>query len=111
MKLILAASFLFAASCARFELRVANASGQRISKVEIRSLAGSTQLESLEAGATHIQPLKLKTESDINVNYTDARGLQFYSSAPFKVGPKDSGFLLLSVTAKGSLDAVDGRKK
>ena len=106
MKHLFFALFLLAGACVHLELRIANTSGGPISKIEVRTEAGSTHLQDLAEGENSKLVLKLEAESDVNVNYLNKAGVQYYTSAPMKLSPSDSGFVLLSVTAKGTLDAV-----
>ena len=111
MKTLRLLPLILLAACARLELKVVNCSGAPVKQIEIRSPAGNIVLPVLDEGASHIQVLKLKSGGDINVNYSNAQGQQLFTSSAISLRPGDSGFVLLSITAKGTLDSLDGRKK
>lgn len=109
MKLQIALSLMLVSAlmgCARVNLVVINATEAPIKNVEIKLNDKSTTVPEIAAGATHQQSLKVEEKVSVNVNYQNATGQQHYTSSSIDLKPGDGGSLRLSVTAKGTLEAV-----
>lgn len=106
MKHALLGLCLLLGACSSLKLTVVNATDKPIQKVEIKLGGKSTVLPGLAAGASNTQNLKLDKATPVNVNYVNESGQQFFTSSPIDLKPGDGGALRLSVTARGTLEAV-----
>lgn len=105
-KMIAFAMLLLACGCAHVLLTVINATDKPIKNVQIKLNEDLTMVPELAPGSAHQQSLKVKKPISININYQDADGHEFFTSSSQMLHPGDGGSLRLSVTAKGTLDAV-----
>jgi len=97
---------LFCSGCAHVLLTVVNATDKPIKNVQIKMNKEVTVVSEMAAGEKHQQSLKVVAPIDINIDYEDLEGHQFYTSSPQSLKPGDGGSLSLSVTAVGTLEAV-----
>jgi hypothetical protein len=105
-KILLLGIVVAAMGCARVKLVLINTTDRPIKNVEIKLDKQVTQVPEIPAGGSHEEALKIEQPVSINVNYQDPEGRQYYSSSPQQLNPGDGGSLRLSVTAKGTLEAV-----
>lgn len=109
-KAILLLPLLLVSACSSLQLKVVNTGPGTITQVEIKTPASTVTAPELASGAAHAQELRLKSGGGISVNYLDSQGRQAYTSAPLELKAGDSGWVQLSITAQGLLQAADGRK-
>ena len=100
------ALLLAACGCGGLNLNVINATEQPVKQVEIKVAEGTTLVPLIAPGASSQVKLSVKKAGGVSVNYQDAQGHQHYTSSPLTLQPGEGGSLNLSITARGTLDAV-----
>lgn len=106
MKKLLALSLIFLGGCSGVSMHLINDSGGLVKNVEIKAGAQSMVLPELAQGADHKMTLKIEKPLNIGVNYQTAQGQQYFTGSSVTLNPGDGGSLRLSITAKGTLEAV-----
>ena len=106
VKRYLLAALLPLLGCSGISMHLINDSGGVIKNVEIKAGAQSKTLPELAQGADHQMTLKPEKPLSIGVNYQNAQGQQYFTGSSVTLNPGEGGSIRLSVTAKGTLEAV-----
>jgi hypothetical protein len=97
---------LAACGCGGLNLNLINSSGHPVTQVEIKAADVTSLVPRIEPGASSQLKLSVKKAGGVSVNYQDAQGHKHYTSSPLGLEPGEGGSLNLSITAKGTLEAV-----
>jgi hypothetical protein len=111
LKMALGLAFLMLSGCASVHLSMINTRDTAVNNVQYKVGENLTNLASLAPGAVVESSWSGKKAAEISLSFTDAQGHQYFCSSPVSLKPGDGGWVQLSITAAGTLAAVDGRKK
>ncbi len=102
--------FLLSA-CASVKLNIINETGGPISNVEVILKPKGWVVPMLPLAGVDQRSLSIAENTGIAINYTNAQGSQYYTSAALNLLQGDSGEVTLGLTPQGTVRVNDLRKK